>query len=164
MRPRELSWQAGVDVLTLGGTKNGMAVGEAVIFFNRGLADEFDYRCKQAGQLASKMRFLAAPWVGILESDALLKNAANANRCARLLADELLSVEQVKLIHPVDANAVFVQFPIELVDALHAAGWHFYTFIGSGHARFMCSWQTQEEDVRQFGQELRTLAADMCRK
>lgn len=94
----------------------------------------------------------------------MLKNAANANRCARLLADELLSVEQVKLIHPVDANAVFVQFPIELVDALHAAGWHFYTFIGSGHARFMCSWQTQEEDVRQFGQELRTLAADMCRK
>ncbi len=64
--PAELSWKAGVDVLCFGGTKNGMAVGEAILFFNRDLAEDFDYRCKQAGQLASKMRFLAAPWVGVL--------------------------------------------------------------------------------------------------
>ena len=63
--PKELTWKAGVDVLTFGGTKNGMTVGEAVIFFNRELAQEFDYRCKQAGQLASKMRFLSAPWIRI---------------------------------------------------------------------------------------------------
>jgi len=62
--PAELSWRAGVDVLCFGGAKNGMAVGEAVVFFNQELAEEFDYRCKQAGQLASKMRFLAAPWIG----------------------------------------------------------------------------------------------------
>ncbi|HEY0551298.1 MAG TPA: low specificity L-threonine aldolase, partial [Verrucomicrobiae bacterium] len=65
--PKEITWQAGVDVLCFGGTKNGMAVGDAVVFFNRELAAEFDYRCKQAGQLASKMRFLSAPWVGMLQ-------------------------------------------------------------------------------------------------
>ncbi|MCW9050170.1 MAG: low specificity L-threonine aldolase [Deltaproteobacteria bacterium] len=162
VNPKDLSWQAGVDVLTFGGTKNGMAVGEAVVFFNRQLAQEFDYRCKQAGQLASKMRYLAAPWVGLIESGALLKNALHANHCAQLLAEELLSVAEIKLIHPVQANAVFVQLPLNLMTALHHAGWHFYTFIGSGHARFMCSWQTRQEDIRTFGNELRTLAADCC--
>ena len=157
--PGELSWRAGVDVLTLGGTKNGMAVGEAVVFFERQLAEEFDYRCKQAGQLASKMRFLAAPWAGMLDSGAFLKNAAHANRCARLLAEELLSVPQITLIHPVQANAVFVQLPERLLQALHVEGWHFYTFIGSGHARFMCSWQTNEDDIKLFGHDLRALAA-----
>ena len=77
--PAEATWKSGVDVLCFGGTKNGMAVGEAVLFFDRKLAADFDYRCKQAGQLASKMRFLAAPWVGMLESGAWLRNAAHAN-------------------------------------------------------------------------------------
>ena len=162
--PKVLSWQAGVDVLTFGGTKNGMAVGEAVVFFNRQLAEEFDYRCKQAGQLASKMRYLAAPWVGLIDSGALLKNAAHANHCARLLAQELLSVPEIKLVHPVEANAVFVQLPEPLLEALHNAGWHFYTFIGSGHARFMCSWQTDEAAISSFGQQLRQLAAETVRK
>lgn len=161
LAPKELSWQAGVDVLSFGGTKNGMAVGEAVVFFRHELAREFDYRCKQAGQLASKMRYLAAPWVGLLESGALVSNAAHANRCAQLLSQELLSVPSIRLIHPVQANAVFVQLPEPLLQALHDAGWHFYTFIGSGHARFMCSWQTREEDISAFGSELRALAADL---
>src|SRR5690606_38404392 len=87
LSPAELSWKAGVDVLCFGGTKNGMAVGEAILFFNRTLAEDFEYRCKQAGQLASKMRFLSAPWVGLLETGAWLRYAAHANRCARLLAE-----------------------------------------------------------------------------
>ncbi len=156
--PKELTWQVGVDVLTFGGTKNGMAVGEAVVFFDKELAHEFDYRCKQAGQLASKMRYLAAPWVGMLESGTLIQNANHANRCAKLLATELLSVPAIKLIHPVESNAVFVQLPEVLIAALQKAGWYFYTFIGSGHARFMCSWQTQESAIKAFGHELRTLA------
>ena len=156
--PKQLTWQAGVDVLTFGGTKNGMAVGEAVIFFDKVLAAEFDYRCKQAGQLASKMRYLAAPWVGMLQQGTLVKNAAHANRCARLLADELLSVTGVQLVHPVEANAVFVQMPAPLIEALRDDGWHFYTFIGSGHARFMCSWQSREEEIRCFGDQLRARA------
>ncbi len=76
--PAEMSWKSGVDVLCFGGAKNGMAIGEAVLFFDRGPAADFDYRCKQAGQLASKMRFLSAPWVGMLESGAWLRNAAHA--------------------------------------------------------------------------------------
>ncbi|SHI97995.1 L-threonine aldolase [Malonomonas rubra DSM 5091] len=157
----ELTWKAGVDVLTFGGTKNGMPVGEAVVFFDKSLAEEFDYRCKQAGQLASKMRYLAAPWVGMLEQGTLLKNAAHANKCAKLLAEQLLNVDGVTLMHQVQANAVFVQMPETLVEALHAAGWHFYTFIGSGHARFMCSWQSKEDDILQFGTELKKLAASL---
>ena len=156
--PKELTWQSGVDVLTFGGTKNGMAVGEAVVFFNQELATEFDYRCKQAGQLASKMRYLSAPWVGMLESGTLLQNATHANHCAQLLAKELLSVPTIKLIHPVQSNAVFVQLPQPLVEALQDNGWYFYTFIGSGHARFMCSWQTNIDDIKTFGEELRKLA------
>ncbi len=156
--PAEISWRAGVDVLTFGGTKNGMPVGEAVVFFDRQLAEEFDYRCKQAGQLASKMRFLAAPWAGMLEAGALLDNAAHANAMARLLAAKLTEIDGVELIHPVEGNAVFVQMSQTLIDALHDAGWHFYTFIGSGHARFMCSWQTTEEAVLQFAAAVETLA------
>lgn len=158
---KEITWQVGVDVLTFGGTKNGMAVGEAVVFFDRQLAEEFDYRCKQAGQLASKMRFLSAPWAGMLQQGTLLQNAAHANRCAQLLAEQLQLLDVIQLVHPVQANAVFVQMPEALIDALHAAGWHFYTFIGSGHARFMCSWQSREEEILGFGEELRRIAAGL---
>ncbi len=76
VKPADITWQAGVDVLSFGGSKNGMAVGEAVVFFNRELAREFEYRRKQAGQLASKMRFLSASWVGMLEDGAWLRHAA----------------------------------------------------------------------------------------
>ncbi|WP_305041968.1 threonine aldolase family protein [Geoalkalibacter sp.] len=157
VRPADLSWRAGVDVLTLGGTKNGMAVGEAVIFFNREPADEFDYRCKQAGQLASKMRFLAAPWIGLLESGAYVRNAAHANRCAALLEKQLRQTPGVAITHPRQANAVFVSMPPLLIEQLKQRGWHFYTFIGSGHARFMCSWRTTDADIAALAADLRDL-------
>lgn len=153
--PAEITWRAGVDVLCLGGAKNGMAVGEAVVFFRRELAEDFDYRCKQAGQLASKMRFLAAPWIGMLESGAWLGNAEHANRCAELLERELAAVSGVTIMYPRQANSVFVQLPGGAADALRDAGWRFYTFIGSGGARFMCSWQTTEEDVRLLAEAVR---------
>jgi threonine aldolase len=159
--PADLTWRAGVDVLTLGGTKAGMALGEAVIFFDRTLAEEFDYRCKQAGQLASKMRFLAAPWIGMLRDGALLRYAQHANSCAQLLARQLEAIDGVQVVHPCQANAVFVRMPLELTEALHARGWHFYTFIGSGQARFMCSWSTREEDVLAFAAEVRALAGGL---
>uniref|UniRef100_C6DYQ4 L-threonine aldolase n=1 Tax=Geobacter sp. (strain M21) TaxID=443144 RepID=C6DYQ4_GEOSM len=145
--PKEISWQAGVDVLTFGGTKNGFAVGEAVVFFNKELAFEFDYRCKQAGQLASKMRFLTAPWIGMLESGAWLKNAAHANNCARLLESEIKKIPQVRIMFPSQANSVFLEMAPDALEALRARGWHFYTFIGSGGARFMCSWDTDTAEV-----------------
>ena len=157
--PKEASWQAGIDVLTFGGTKGGLAVGEAVIFFDRELAREFDYRCKQAGQLASKMRFLSAPWIGLLEDGALLRHAAHANRCAALLEQALCALPGVEVIHPRQANALFLHLPEELIAGLRARGWHFYTFIGSGDVRLMCSWSTTEADIVALAADLRQLAA-----
>jgi threonine aldolase len=148
--PKEISWKAGVDVLCLGGTKNGSSVGEAVIFFNHELAYEFDYRCKQAGQLASKMRFLSAPWVGMLEKGAWLRNAAHANAMAKKLEAGLRTLPQMQVMFPCQANSVFVKMPSSVADKLHECGWRFYTFIGEGGCRLMCSWDTQEEDVKAF--------------
>ena len=145
--PKEITWQVGVDVLCFGGAKNGLAMGEAVVFFNAKLAEEFDYRCKQAGQLASKMRFLSAPWVSMLEDGVWLRHGAHANAMAARLEAGLREIEGVGLLFPRQANSVFVQLPEAAVEALHARGWHFYTFIGAGGARLMCSWDTQPEDV-----------------
>jgi len=145
--PKELTWKAGVDVLTFGGTKAGMAVGEAVVFFDQELAAEFDYRCKQAGQLASKMRYLTAPWISLLQDDVLLRHARHANAMASRLEQGLQALPGVEVVHPVQANAVFVRLPDGVIEALQAAGWYFYTFIGSGEARLMCSWDTRPEDV-----------------
>ena len=154
--PAELTWKAGVDVLCFGGTKNGMAVGEAILFFNKALAEDFDYRCKQAGQLASKMRYLSAPWVGILQDGAWLRYANHANRCARLLAELVSDVPGVSLMFPVEANGVFLQMSEAALETLRAQGWRFYTFIGAGGARFMCSWDTEEQRVRQLAADIRT--------
>jgi threonine aldolase len=139
--PAEITWKSGVDVLCFGGTKNGMAVGEAVLFFDRALATDFDYRCKQAGQLASKMRFLAAPWVGMLESGAWLTNAQHANQCARYFAERVARIPNITITAPVDANTVFLNASDRILDRLRARGWKFYTFIG-GAARIMFAWDT----------------------
>lgn len=146
-KPKEITWQAGVDVLCFGGTKNGMAVGEAVIFFNREMAYEFEWRCKQAGQLASKMRFLSASWVGMLEDGAWLRHASHANAMAALLESEFSKLPGVTLLFPRQANGVFAELPQKAIAALRAKGWLFYTFIGAGGCRFMCSWDIQPEDV-----------------
>lgn len=144
--PADLSWRCGVDILCLGGTKNGMILGEAILFFDRTLAKEFGYRCKQAGQLASKMRFLAAPWIGMFESGAWERNARHANQQAQVLAARLSALEGVSLMFPVEANAVFVEMPLAARARL-AQTWHFYTFIGVGGARFMCSWDTTDAEI-----------------
>ena len=144
--PAELSWKNGVDVLCFGGTKNGMAVGEAVLFFDKALATDFDYRCKQAGQLASKMRFLAAPWVGMLESGAWLKNAQHANKCAQYFAERVARIANVGVVSAVDANTVFLSASDEILENLRGRGWKFYTFIG-GAARIMFAWDTDLKRV-----------------
>ena len=146
--PKSITWQAGVDVLCCGGTKAGISATEAVVFFNKDLAREFDYRCKQAGQLASKMRFHAAGWVGLLENQAWLKYAKQANSCASYLANGLVKAG-LKLAHPVEANAVFVHFPPEVARQLRELGWVYYDFIG-GAARLMCSWKTTHLEIEEF--------------
>lgn len=144
--PREISWQAGVDVLCFGGIKLGMGMGEAVVFFDRNLSVEFSYRCKQAGQLASKMRFLSAPWSAGLRDGWWLENARHANACATTLADRVEAVAGANPMHAVEANAVFLDLPESISGGLRERGWVFYNFIGGG-ARFMCSWATTDEQI-----------------
>lgn len=157
--PRSITWEAGVDVLCLGGTKNGMGMGEAVVFFDRELANEFEYRCKQAGQLASKMRHMAAAWVGLLEGDRWLDNARRANAAATRLEAGLRDVPGVEVLGRRQANAVFVRFAGGGAERLREAGWRFYDFIGSGGCRLMCSWATTDADVDALLADVRRLAA-----
>ncbi len=157
--PADITWRAGVDVLCFGGTKNGMAAGEAIVFFDTALATDFDYRCKQAGQLASKMRFLAAPWIGLFESGAWLRNAEHANRCATRLAAAVEGLPGVRLAFPVQANAVFLHVPHGILESLSARGWRFYTFIG-GSARFMFAWDARFEGVDLLAEDIAILAVE----
>jgi threonine aldolase len=145
--PREITRDVGVDVLCLGGTKNGMGVGEAVVFFDTALAEEFAYRCKQAGQLASKMRYLTAPWVGLLEKNVWLDNAHRGNAAAARLEAGLRAVPGLEVLGARQANAVFARLPDAIADGLLARGWMFYNFIGAGGYRFMCSWATTDADI-----------------
>lgn len=149
--PRAVTWEAGIDVLSLGGTKNGLPFGEAVVFFDRELARHFEYRRKQSGQLASKMRFLSAPWVGALRDGAWLRHAAHANAMAAELERGLREIPGLTIAHPRQANAVFVAIPSAVETALRAKGWLFYSDVDpSGAARLMCSWDTAAEDVAAF--------------
>jgi threonine aldolase len=143
----------GVDILVWGGTKAGMPPTEAVVIFDRALARRFDARLKQAGQLPSKGRFFAAPFIGMLEDGALARHAAHANA----MASKLAGLMPFKVLHPVEANGVFVEMDEARLAALQAAGWFVYRFL-DGSVRFMCSWATTESAVEEIGEALRQLA------
>ena len=147
-QPADITWRAGVDVLCFGGVKNGLAVGEAILVFDKALAAELEWRVKQAGHLNSKMRLMAAPWVGLLESGAWLKNAWHANAMARRLWEGLSRVEGVDLMAPVESNGVFVRMPARVAERLRQKGWRFYPW-GDGF-RLMCAWDTAPETVDRF--------------
>lgn len=147
--PADVTWRAGVDVLSFGGTKNGLLTTEAVVFFNRELAREFEYRVKQSGQLASKMRFASAQWEAVLRDDVWLHHAAHANAQAQKLAAGLRELG-FALVAPPEVNGVFVELPPEIYAALAARGWQFYKFVGEHGYRLMCSWETQDADVTAF--------------
>ena len=153
--PKAITWKVGVDVLCFGGTKLGMPVGEMLVFFKKNLATEFAYRCKQAGQLASKMRFLAAPWLGMLRDGAWLRHAGHANARATELAARLEALG-VSLAAPTEANAVFADLPEHVANGLRERGWRYYAFIGNA-ARFMCSWDTTSEDVNAVAEDIADL-------
>jgi threonine aldolase len=153
--PKEITWEAGVDSLCFGGTKNGTAAGELVIFFKKELALEFEYRAKQAGQLASKMRFLAAPWAGLLDDGVWLENARRANKRAKALAEKLTALLGTEPVFPREASAIFLRMPEELVAELHGRGWYFYKFIEPDVYRLMCSWAVSEKDIDDFVGDVR---------
>ena len=155
----DFTWRAGVDVLCFGGTKNGLSSSVAVVFFNRALARDFNYRVKQAGQLDSKMRFAAAQWVAMLRDGAWLRNGANANARAQQLAATIRRLPALRLVVEPEANGVFLRMPPAVADALAARGWHFYDFTGQHDYRLMCAWDTTEQDVDAFLADLRAVAA-----
>ena len=159
VHPSEITWRAGVDVLCFGGTKNGLPVGEAVVFFDRDLSADFAWRVKQAGQLVSKMRFIAAPWVGMLEQDTWLRNARHANAMAHRLERAIHALPGVHVLHSPQANAVFVQLPSASIARMHALGWSFYEFIAGGGCRLMCAWDTKPETVDAFAADLAAACA-----
>ena len=156
--PADFTWRAGVDVLSFGGTKNGMNTTEAVVFFQKEHAREFEYRVKQGAQLASKQRFAAAQWCGMLEGGAWLRHAAHANAMAQRLATALRAAGGRLTLEP-EANGVFVELTPAQADALAARGWQFYRFIGETGYRLMCSWATATETVDRFAADFRTVIA-----
>ncbi len=143
----------GVDILVIGGTKAGMSPTEAIVLLDKSLARRFDARLKQSGQLPSKGRFYAAPFIGMLEDGAFVRHAAHANAMAQRLA----ALTPFPLAHPVEANAVFVQMDEPALARLYAKGWSVYRVI-DGSVRFMCSWATTAESVDQLGADLSSLA------
>lgn len=155
--PADITWRAGVDVLVFGGTKNGLPVGEAIVFFDKDLAKDFAYRLKQAGQLASKMRFISAPWLGLLDGDVWLKNARHANAMARRLYDRVKDLPGAEVMFEPQANGVFIELPKPVREGLWAKGWKFYTFIGEGGCRFMCSWDLVPDTVDRLADDMEEL-------
>jgi threonine aldolase len=148
---RALTTDVGVDALSFGGTKNGLVLGDAVVFLRPELAETFLFTRKQLGQLASKMRFLAAQFDALLEGDLWCANASHANAMARRLADAVAELRGAEIAYPVEANGVFVNLPAEAIarlrDALPASLPFYVWDEAAGTIRLMCSWDTTEEDV-----------------
>lgn len=146
----------GVDILVMGGAKAGTLCAEALVMFDRTLARRVDNRLKQAGQTASKARFLSAPFLGLLESGAWEDGAAHANLMARRLAEGIAARSSFALAHPVEANAVFVRMPARAHQRLNDLGWACYRF-DDGSVRFVCSWATEVEAVDALIEAISTL-------
>jgi len=154
-----LSAEVGVDLLSLGGTKNGLLGAEAVVFLEPALAEGFEFLRKQSLQLASKMRFLSAQLEALLDGDLWLRCASHANAMAARLAEELTGVSGVRITRPVQTNAVFAVLP-ETAAELLRRDWDFYMWDeAAGEARWMCSWDTTEEDVDAFAAAVREAVA-----
>jgi threonine aldolase len=147
---KQITADVGVDVLSFGGTKNGMMYGEAVVFFNKKLAADFKYIRKQGMHLPSKMRFISAQFEALLSGDVWRRGAAHANRMAQLLGSELAQLPQIRLTQPVDANGVFAVIPAKHIAALQKKYFFYVWNEAISEVRLMASFDTSEEDVRDF--------------
>jgi threonine aldolase len=149
-----LTSEVGVDILSFGGTKNGLLGAEAVVFLEPTLADGFQYVRKQSLQLASKMRFLAAQFDALLHDQLWLRCARHANAMAARLADAVAHIDGVTITRPVETNAVFAILPRAAIEALQQR-FQFYTWDERrGEVRWMCSWDTTEDDVDAFAEAI----------
>lgn len=150
---------AGVDVLSFGGTKNGMMIGEAVVFFNTSLAADFSYQRKQGMQLHSKMRFISAQFNALLSDELWKRNASHANKMAKILATQLSTIPTVTITQPVDANGVFAILPASIIEKVQAVIFFYVWNEKTNECRFMCSYNTTEEDVNNLVEAIRKFSA-----
>jgi len=151
---REMTAEAGIDVLSFGGTKNGLIYGEAVVFFNTEYSRDFKYLRKQGMQLASKMRFIAAQFDRYMKDNFWLDNAVHANKMAKLLEKKVRGIPGVEITQKVEANAVFAIIPPEVVEKLQNEYFFYVWDESSSEVRWMCSYDTSEEDVIGFAKKL----------
>ncbi|MGL5059464.1 MAG: threonine aldolase family protein [Microcoleus sp.] len=150
--PADLTWRAGVDILSFGATKNGAMAAEAVVFFNKELAKTFHFRRKQGGHLFSKMRFLSAQLEAYITDNLWVKNADRANQMAAKIAQGLAGIAGVKFCHPVEANEIFMQLPEPVIAELLSRGFQFYRWEREGGCtvRLVTAFNTKEADVNAF--------------
>lgn len=154
---REFTRDIGVDILSFGGTKNGMMFGEAVVIFDPALASDFLYRRKQGMQLHSKMRFIAAQFEALLTNSLWQRNAQHTNTLARLLADQLSQLPGIRITQKVQANGVFAVFPRPIIAPLQN-DYPFYVWNEAiDEVRLMCSWDTTENEINAFVERVRSL-------
>ena len=147
--PADLSWRAGVDVLSFGASKNGALAAEAVVFFDLALAETFAFRRKRAGHLFAKMRLLAVQMEAYLADDLWLRLAGRANAMAERLAAGLASLPNAALVHPRQSNQVFINLPEAVVSGLETAGFAYYRWgaVDATQIRLVCAFDTRPEDV-----------------
>lgn len=147
---RDITVNAGVDVLSFGGTKNGMMFGEAVVFFNKIFSIDFKYIRKQGMQLHSKMRFISAQFEAMLSNDLWLRNAQRSNDLAQILAKEIIKIPAIELSQPVQINAVFSIIPKEIIDPLQQEYFFYVWDENKNEVRWMTSFDTEERDIFKF--------------
>lgn len=147
---RQATRDLGVDVLSFGGTKNGLMGAEAVVFFRPDLAQDFLFVRKQGMQLASKMRYMSAQMEALLTNDLWQRNAEHANRMAQLLEQALRKIPRIKIVYPVQANGVFAQIPRKAIEKIQERYFFYVWSEAESVVRWMCSFDTTEEDVREF--------------
>ncbi|MGC2194770.1 MAG: low specificity L-threonine aldolase [Terriglobales bacterium] len=147
---RQATRDLGVDVLSFGGTKNGIMGGEAVVFFRPELAADFLYLRKQSMQLSSKMRFISAQLGALLTNDLWLANAQHSNRMAKLLEKEIRQIPQARIVHKVEANGVFASIPQDAIARIQERYFFYVWNEEESVVRWMCSFDTTEEDVKEF--------------
>ena len=147
---RAITRDAGVDILSFGGAKNGMMYGEAVVFFNKALAHDFKYTRKQGTHLPSKMRFISAQFEALLSDNLWLENASHANRMAQRLASELEQVPAIQITQKVESNGVFAILPKKYIAKLQQKYFFYVWNEGTSEVRFMTSFDTTEEDIADF--------------
>lgn len=147
---KEFTKDAGVDILSFGGTKNGMMYGEAIIFLNKELGQDFKYIRKQGMQLASKMRFISAQFERYLSDNLWYENARHANKMAQLLAGQIKDIPQIKITQEVEANGVFAIVPKEIIPELKQEYFFYDWDEARSEVRWMTSFDTKEEDINKF--------------